>query len=88
FDEIKKYKVNEIIVTEISKDGTLEGVDDKFYRKVCALTDLSLIASGGVNSLDDVETLSQTGVRGVIIGKAVYEGKIDLKEAFKKYGGD
>jgi len=84
--EMKEYGINEAIITQISKDGTLEGVDADFYRDIVSSADISIIASGGVSSLRDIENLSQTGVKGVVIGKAIYEKKLNLREAIEKYG--
>jgi phosphoribosylformimino-5-aminoimidazole carboxamide ribotide isomerase len=69
------------ICTDISKDGVLQGTSVKVYREILEqFPDLYLVASGGVASLDDVDLLMEAGVPGVIIGKAIYEGRIGLKE--------
>lgn len=67
--------------TQIAVDGTLEGPDLDLYREAMALTERPVIASGGVHSLDDLRALTEAGVEGAIVGKALYEGTIDLKEA-------
>lgn len=68
-------------VTDIAKDGLLLGPAIELYTRIReALPELELIASGGVNTLDDVSDLGKIGCNGVIIGKAIYEGKIDLAE--------
>jgi phosphoribosylformimino-5-aminoimidazole carboxamide ribotide isomerase len=76
------------IYTDISKDGKLEGPNIDSSKKFSVETGLKLILSGGVSSEEDViaaKTLSYYGLKGIIIGKAYYEGKIDLAEVIKKY---
>jgi phosphoribosylformimino-5-aminoimidazole carboxamide ribotide isomerase len=71
------------ICTEVSRDGLLQGSDQGLYRAIRArFPDLQLIASGGVSSLDEVDALRESGCFGAIIGKAIYEGKIALKDLF------
>lgn len=81
---IKKYiehGINKVICTDISKDGMLQGTAIGLYKKILAAQpNLYLIASGGVSSIKDVEELHEAGIPAVIIGKAIYEGKIKLKE--------
>lgn len=70
-----------VICTDISKDGMLEGPSTELYQKIIAQTkDLKLIASGGISNMDDVILMQEIGCEGTIIGKAIYEGKIELKE--------
>jgi phosphoribosylformimino-5-aminoimidazole carboxamide ribotide isomerase len=76
----EKKGISYATCTDISKDGMLEGPAVGLYRDILAVSNLNLIASGGVSSLNDVETLISTGCEGAIIGKAIYEGKIKLKE--------
>jgi len=66
--------------TDISKDGMLQGPATELYREILTRTAINLIASGGVSSTDDIRLLRETGCEGAIVGKAIYEGKIDLKE--------
>lgn len=68
------------ICTDISKDGMLEGPSVDLYREILEQTDLHLIASGGISSVAELHALQQLGCEGAIIGKAIYEGKIRLKE--------
>jgi phosphoribosylformimino-5-aminoimidazole carboxamide ribotide isomerase len=68
------------ICTDVEKDGTLKGPSTELYKKIIASVKISLIASGGISSIKDLETLADTGCEGAIIGKAVYEGKIKLKD--------
>ncbi|HEY2726856.1 MAG TPA: 1-(5-phosphoribosyl)-5-[(5-phosphoribosylamino)methylideneamino]imidazole-4-carboxamide isomerase [Parafilimonas sp.] len=77
--------VNQFFCTDISKDGLLQGASIDLYKKILNIfPQLNLIASGGVSSIDDVEQLNAIGCSGVIIGKALYEGRIQLDE-LKKY---
>jgi phosphoribosylformimino-5-aminoimidazole carboxamide ribotide isomerase len=76
--------INQIFCTDISKDGLLQGTSIDLYKKILnAFPQLNLIASGGVTSVDDIEQLNAIGCSGVIIGKALYEGKIKLHELKK-----
>ena len=81
---LKKYVeagVRYVLCTEISKDGTLAGPAIDLYRRVMdAYPDLHLIASGGVSSKEDIIALDAAGIPAVVFGKAIYEGKINLKE--------
>ena len=81
---LKKYidrGVKTVLCTEISKDGTLQGPAIELYQQVMAeYPQLHLIASGGVSSLDDIKALDAAGIPAVVFGKAIYEGKINLKE--------
>ena len=69
------------ICTDVAKDGMLQGTNLNMYRMIKQkLPQLFLIASGGVTQLDEINSLDQIGVNGVIIGKALYEGKIELDQ--------
>ncbi|MDR1323153.1 MAG: 1-(5-phosphoribosyl)-5-[(5-phosphoribosylamino)methylideneamino]imidazole-4-carboxamide isomerase [Candidatus Margulisbacteria bacterium] len=81
--EMEKLGVRKIIYTEITRDGTLSGADIALYKKLAAYTKIEIIASGGVASNADVRQLAALPLGGVIIGKALYENKIDLKELCK-----
>ena len=78
---LENIGIKKIVYTDISKDGMLEGPNFKDYALLLKETNLKIIASGGVTSLDDIIRLNQMGLYGAIIGKALYEQKIDLKEA-------
>jgi phosphoribosylanthranilate isomerase len=72
------------VVTDVNKDGTMQGPNLELLREVCAATDKPVIASGGVSNLDDLRalmTLEKIGVEGVIAGKAVYAGAFTVAEA-------
>ena len=75
-----KEGVRYVICTDIAKDGMLEGPSSDLYREIIARTDIQLIASGGITSIDDLHLLQQLGCEGAIIGKAIYEGRIGLRE--------
>lgn len=81
---LRKYidaGVKTVLCTEISKDGTLAGPAIELYQQVmAAYPQLHLIASGGVSSIDDIKALDKAGIPAVVFGKAIYEGKINLKE--------
>ena len=73
-----------MLCTEISKDGTLAGPAIGLYRQVMqAYPGLHLIASGGVSSKQDIIDLDEAGIPAVVFGKAIYEGRIDLREIVK-----
>ncbi len=73
-----------IFCTDISKDGMMEGPSFVLYKKIITqFPNINLIASGGVHTIKDIEKLEITGCRGVIIGKALYEGSIKLKDLEK-----
>ena len=73
--------VRNVLCTEISKDGTLAGPAIDLYKRVMdAYPQLHLIASGGVSSIEDIKALDAAGIPAVVFGKAIYEGRIDLRE--------
>ena len=86
---LKKYVdagVKNVLCTEISKDGTLQGPAVGLYQDIMnAYPTLHLIASGGVSSADDIKALDAAGIPAVVFGKAIYEGRIDLKELIAEY---
>ncbi|TLX77817.1 1-(5-phosphoribosyl)-5-[(5-phosphoribosylamino)methylideneamino]imidazole-4-carboxamide isomerase [Labilibacter sediminis] len=76
--------ISKVICTDISKDGMLQGPATDLYQKILAqFPDLYLVASGGVSGLKDIDKLIEAKVPAVITGKAIYEGKIDLKQLEK-----
>lgn len=85
---LKRYVdkgVKNVLCTDISKDGTLQGPAVGLYKEVMkTYPGLHLIASGGVSSNDDILELEQAGIPAVVFGKAFYEGKIDIKELIWK----
>lgn len=81
---IQKYQqegIQYVICTDISKDGMLEGPSFGLYQRILEQTkDLKLIASGGISTFDELPKLAELGCEGTIIGKAIYEGRISLKQ--------
>jgi phosphoribosylformimino-5-aminoimidazole carboxamide ribotide isomerase len=73
--------IRKVISTDISRDGMLSGPAFELYAEIQdALPDVEIIASGGISSMEDILRLNEMGVSGVIVGKAIYENKITLKE--------
>jgi len=83
-EQIKNYQIKSIIFTDIDKDGTKQGVNIEETVKLASLSSVPVIASGGVASMKDILSIQQTNViKGVIVGKAIYDGSINLKELVK-----
>lgn len=84
FEEYKQKKVEYVLCTDISRDGMLQGTAIELYEQLVArFPGLKIIASGGVTKADEIDELNRKGLFAVIIGKAIYEGKITLKELEK-----
>ncbi|MDD5136602.1 MAG: 1-(5-phosphoribosyl)-5-[(5-phosphoribosylamino)methylideneamino]imidazole-4-carboxamide isomerase [Candidatus Omnitrophica bacterium] len=84
--EIADFGIRTVNYTDISKDGMLEGPNISSLKELLAAAKLDIVAAGGITTVDDVKrlkTLAKDGLKGMIIGKALYEGKIDLTEAVK-----
>lgn len=79
-EQYRKLGATTVMCTDISKDGMLAGPALELYSEILSGTDISLIASGGIRSLEDIKLLRTVGCSGVIIGKAIYEGFIKLSE--------
>jgi phosphoribosylformimino-5-aminoimidazole carboxamide ribotide isomerase len=79
-DSYQNKGIQHVICTDISKDGMLQGASNELYREIIKATRISLIASGGVSCMNDLYQLKEIGCEGVILGKAIYEGNITLKE--------
>ena len=75
-----KKGITYVIPTDIAKDGMLEGAANSLYKEILSKSKIKLIASGGVASIEDIHQLEAIGCDGVIIGKAIYEGRISMKE--------
>lgn len=73
--------VKTVICTDISKDGVMSGTNIELYKKLSAQFKMDIVASGGVSNLENVRTLTQMNMYGAILGKALYTGSIDLKQA-------
>ena len=79
--EYRKVGASYIICTDISKDGMLQGPSFELYEKILKMVpDINLIASGGISTFDEIPRLDELGCEGTIIGKAIYEGRISLKQ--------
>lgn len=86
--KVEKSGLREIIITDISRDGTLRGVNLGFLKRILISSNMGFIIAGGINSLDDIKRLKEIenmGIKGVIIGKALYDERmrIDLKKAIE-----
>ena len=79
--QLEKIGVETIVYTDIAKDGMMQGPNFEAYAKLTKETNLQIIASGGVSSLKDIKRLSEIGLYGTILGKALYEGVFTLKDA-------
>lgn len=76
-----------VLCTEISRDGMLQGPAIELYKSIMqAHPECHLIASGGVSCIEDIDALEKAGIPAVVFGKAIYEGRIDLKELIKRIG--
>jgi len=75
-----KKGVKYVICTDISKDGMLQGASIELYQEILQKINVKLIASGGISSIDDLKKLKEIGCEGAIIGKAIYEGKININD--------
>lgn len=84
YDFIEKYiqhGINQLFCTDVSKDGKLEGPSTELYKNIITkFPQLQFIASGGVSNIKDLELLQEAGCKGAIVGKAIYENRISLKE--------
>ncbi|MEM4576100.1 MAG: 1-(5-phosphoribosyl)-5-[(5-phosphoribosylamino)methylideneamino]imidazole-4-carboxamide isomerase [Candidatus Nezhaarchaeales archaeon] len=72
-----------ILVSSAARDGTLSGIDEKSIESVAKIGEIKVLAAGGVSSLQDVEKAKKAGAYGLIVGKALYEGLISLREAIR-----
>lgn len=75
-----KKGVKYVICTDINKDGMLQGASIELYQEILQKINVKLIASGGISSIDDLKKLKEIGCEGAIIGKAIYEGKININD--------
>ena len=85
-DFIKEYQkkgFKEVVCTDISKDGMLQGPSTALYQEIIENSAIELIASGGISNIEDVQKMKEIGCAGTIIGKAIYEGRISLEQLSK-----
>ena len=83
---LNQNNISEIVFTDVSKDGMLQGINLEKIKEIINFSNIPLIASGGVTSIEDIQNLKKltdSGLSGIIIGKAIYENKISLSEAIK-----
>ncbi|OKY79171.1 MAG: Phosphoribosylformimino-5-aminoimidazole carboxamide ribonucleotide HisA [Candidatus Methanohalarchaeum thermophilum] len=85
-DFFQEKEVDGFLLTDIAKEGKLEGIDIEWIRSVSKKVDKKLIVSGGISSLSDLISLRDAGIEEVVVGTALYEGKINLKEAKNALG--
>lgn len=85
-DDYSRKGIRKVLCTDISKDGMLNGPAVDLYKKIIEkFPDMHLIASGGVSCIEDIERLEEANIPAVVFGKAIYEGKISLKELSRFY---
>ncbi len=82
-EKMQQIGVKYLICTDISRDGAMNGTNLQMYKELSERLCLNITASGGVSSLDDVESLGKLGLYGAIIGKAYYTGALDLSQAIR-----
>ena len=82
-NEFLEMGFTEFLLTNVSRDGTLEGPDLEFLEQACNLKNSNIIASGGISNISDVEDVKEKNAFGVILGKALYEKKLTIEEAKK-----
>ena len=85
--QMKGYGVEHIVYTDISRDGTLTGPNVPYTKMLTDQTGMDIIASGGMSCMEDLITLNENGIKGAIIGKALYEKKISLPDAVARFEG-
>lgn len=85
-DDLAGTGVRRLLVTGILRDGTMEGPQTELLRRVIGRGGFSVIASGGVGSLDDLQAVASLGCEGVVVGRALYEGRFTLDEALAAVG--
>lgn len=81
--KLEAFGVKTIICTDISKDGMMSGTNRELYRELYDEFELNIIASGGVSSMEDIAVLSNMGLFGAIVGKAIYTGAINLSDVIR-----
>ncbi|MGB9668493.1 MAG: 1-(5-phosphoribosyl)-5-[(5-phosphoribosylamino)methylideneamino]imidazole-4-carboxamide isomerase [Thermosulfidibacteraceae bacterium] len=90
FLKLNEVEIESVIVTDTERDGTLEGINRGLLLKILDISKHPIIVSGGVRDIEDIlelKNLKRDNIKGVIIGKALYEKKLDLGEALKTVGG-
>ena len=80
--------VNTVGYTDIDKDGALAGTNLELYRRLVKESDIQIVASGGITSMDEIIALRDMGIYGAIVGKAIYNGNLDLKKVLAAARGE
>ena len=83
FANMEKIGVKTVICTDISKDGAMMGTNLELYKDLKSKYNIDIVASGGVSSMDDITALKKMDLYGAILGKALYEGAVDLTKAIE-----
>ncbi len=83
--KMKEYGVKTIIYTDIAKDGMMSGVNLEATKELIEKTGMNIIASGGISNMTDLENVEKIHAQGVIVGKALYQKTLDLKEVLQKF---
>lgn len=84
-EQMKGLGATTVVYTDISRDGALSGINIDATCEMQEKTGLNIIASGGASKITELDKLSSRGIYGTILGRSIYEGSIDLKEAIKKF---
>ncbi len=87
-EKVRDAGVKTVIYTDISKDGMLSGTNLDAYKRLAEIKGLNIVASGGITYYDEIRALADMGTYGAILGKALYEGKLDLKTALDTAKGE
>ena len=82
-EKMEALGVKTIICTDISRDGAMRGTNRELYKELSEKFSMDIVASGGVSTIDDIKALCEMNLYGAIVGKAIYTGDIDLKEAIE-----
>lgn len=85
--KLEALGVKTIIFTDISKDGTLDGINDGQIKRLVETTKIDIIASGGAKDISDIKKAQECGCKGIILGKSIYNNNIDLKQAIEEFEG-
>ena len=81
--EMESLGVKTVICTDISRDGAMRGTNRELYKELSEKFSMDIVASGGVSTIDDIKALREMNLYGAIVGKAIYTGDIDLREAIE-----
>lgn len=82
-EKLSSIGVKTVICTDISKDGVMSGTNIDLYKRLSERFTMDIVASGGVSSIDNIKTLANMNMYGAILGKALYTGAVDLREALE-----